>query len=145
MSAGERVFSVVRGRHYERLPTLALPLGKISCCEADVMLAGTDGQAALFASGFLEREFLEGSMLPERLTLHLLLHLMLGHPQSRMGPGMIVQHRALPLIRRKKLRLCLQKHINFLRAARSAALQFAAGRKRSGRFALLRQKRMMHQ
>ena len=34
MSAGERVFSVVRGRLYERLPTLALPLGKISCCEA---------------------------------------------------------------------------------------------------------------
>ena len=51
MSAGERVFSVVRGRLYERLPTLALPLGKISCCEADVMPAGTDGQAALFASG----------------------------------------------------------------------------------------------
>ena len=62
-----------------------------------------------------------------------------------LPPGMIVQHRTLPLIRRKKLRLCLQKHINFLRAARSAALQFAAGRKRSGRFALLRQKRMMHQ
>ena len=42
MSAGERVFSVVRGRLYERLPTLALPLGKISCCEADVMPAGTE-------------------------------------------------------------------------------------------------------
>ena len=97
MSAGERVFSVVRGRLYERLPTLALPLGKISCCEADVMPAGTDGQAALFASGFLEREFLEGSMLPERLTLHLLLHLMLGHPQSRMGRDRVLWDTACDL------------------------------------------------
>ena len=97
MSAGERVFSVVRGRLYERLPTLALPLGKISCCEADVMPAGTDGQAALFAFGFLEREFLEGSMLPERLTLHLLLHLMLGHPQSRMGRDRVLWDTACDL------------------------------------------------
>ena len=97
MSAGERVFSVVRGRLYERLPTLALPLGKISCCEADVMPAGTDGQAALFASGFLEREFLEGRMLPERLTLHLLLHLMLGHPQSRMGRDRVLWDTACDL------------------------------------------------
>lgn len=116
MSAGERVFSVVRGRLYERLPTLALPLGKISCCEADVMPAGTDGQAALFASGFLEREFLEGSMLPERLTLHLLLHLMLGHPQSRMGRDrvlwdtacdlavLLVHHALLPQEREAPLR-----------------------------------------
>ena len=102
MSAGERVFSVVRGRLYERLPTLALPLGKISCCEADVMPAGTDGQAALFASGFLEREFLEGSMLPERLTLHLLLHLMLGHPQSRMGRDRVLWDTACDLERKYK-------------------------------------------
>ena len=47
--------------------------------------AGTDGRAALFAPGFLEREFLAGSELPERLTLHLLLHLVLGHPQNRRG------------------------------------------------------------
>ena len=33
MTAGERVFSVVRGRLYERLPALALPLGKLSCQE----------------------------------------------------------------------------------------------------------------
>lgn len=85
MTAGERVFSVVRGRLYERLPALALPLGKLSCREADVTAAGTDGRAALFAPGFLEREFLAGSELPERLTLHLLLHLMLGHPQNRRG------------------------------------------------------------
>ena len=83
MTAGERVFSVVRGRLYERLPALALPLGKLSCREADVTAAGTDGRAALFAPGFLEREFLAGSELPERLTLHLLLHLVLGHPQNR--------------------------------------------------------------
>lgn len=57
MTAGERVFSVVRGRLYERLPALALPLGKLSCREADVTAAGTDGRAALFAPGFLEREF----------------------------------------------------------------------------------------
>lgn len=31
MTTGERVFSVVRGRLYERLPALALPLGKLSC------------------------------------------------------------------------------------------------------------------
>ena len=55
MTAGERVFSVVRGRLYERLPALALPLGKLSCREADVTPAGTDGRAALFAPGFLER------------------------------------------------------------------------------------------
>lgn len=85
MTAGERVFSVVRGRLYELLPALALPLGKLSCREADVTAAGTDGRAALFAPGFLEREFLAGSELPERLTLHLLLHLMLGHPQNRRG------------------------------------------------------------
>ena len=85
MTAGERVFSVVRGRLYERLPALALPLGKLSCLEADVTAAGTDGRAALFAPGFLEREFLAGSELPERLTLHLLLHLVLGHPQNRRG------------------------------------------------------------
>ena len=85
MTAGERVFSVVRGRLYERLPALALPLGKLSCREADVTAAGTDGRAALFAPGFLEREFLAGSELPERLTLHLLLHLVLGHPQNRRG------------------------------------------------------------
>ena len=47
-------------------------------------------------------------MLPERLTLHLLLHLMLGHPQSRMGRdrvlwgyglrscGLLVHHALLP-------------------------------------------------
>ena len=85
MTAGERVFSVVRGRLYERLPGLALPLGKLSYREADVASAGTDGRAALFAPGLLEREFLTGSGLPERLTLHLLLHLMLGHPQNRRG------------------------------------------------------------
>ena len=85
MTAGERVFSVVRGRLYERLPALALPLGRLPCREADVTPAGTDGCAALFAPGFLEREFLTGSELPERLTLHLLLHLMLGHPQARRG------------------------------------------------------------
>ena len=85
MTAGERVFSVVRGRLYERLPALALPLGKLPCREADMTPAGTDGRAALFAPGFLEREFLAGSVLPEQMTLHLLLHLMLGHPCSRRG------------------------------------------------------------
>ena len=85
MTAGERVFSVVRGRLYERLPAQALPMGQLSCREADVTAAGTDGRAALFAPGFLEREFLAGSELPERLTLHLLLHLVLGHPQNRRG------------------------------------------------------------
>ena len=62
MTTGERVFSVVRGRLYERLPALALPLGKLSCREADVT-ACRDGRAARrsLRSGFLEREFLAGS------------------------------------------------------------------------------------
>ena len=57
MTAGERVFSVVRGRLYERLPALALPLGKLSCREADVTVAGTDGRAGALCAWFLEREF----------------------------------------------------------------------------------------
>ena len=97
MTVGERVFSVVRGRLYERLPALALPLGKLSCREADVTAAGTDGRAALFAPGFLEREFLAGSELPERLTLHLLLHLMLGHPRSRRGRDKVLWDTACDL------------------------------------------------
>lgn len=97
MTTGERVFSVVRGRLYERLPALALPLGKLSCREADVTAAGTDGRAALFAPGFLEREFLAGSELPERLTLHLLLHLMLGHPRSRRGRDKVLWDTACDL------------------------------------------------
>ena len=83
MEADTQIFSIVRGRLYERLPSLALPLGSLVCREADVHPAGTDGEAALFAPDFLRREFLTGSRLPEELTLHLLLHLMLGHPRSR--------------------------------------------------------------
>ena len=59
--------------------------------------AGTDGRAALFAPGFLEREFLAGSELPERLTLHLLLHLMLGHPRSRRGRDKVLWDTACDL------------------------------------------------
>ena len=73
----------MRSRLYERLSSLALPLGSLVCREADVCPAGTDGEAALFAPDFLRREFLTGSRLSEELTLHLLLHLMLGHPRSR--------------------------------------------------------------
>ena len=36
-------------------------------------------------------------MLPERLTLHLLLHLMLGHPQSRMGRDRVLWDTACDL------------------------------------------------
>ena len=43
MTAGERVFSVVRGQLYERLPALALPLGRLPCREADVTPAGRTG------------------------------------------------------------------------------------------------------
>ena len=60
MTAGERVFSVVRGRLYERLPALALPLGKLSCREADVTAAGTDG-----ARRSLRPVFWNGNFWPE--------------------------------------------------------------------------------
>ena len=85
MTAEERIFSIVRGGLYAKLPSLALPLGRLTCREGDVDPAGTDGEAAVFAPGLLRREFLAESDLPERLTLHLLLHLMLGHPQNRLG------------------------------------------------------------
>ena len=85
MTAEERIFSIVRGGLYAKLPSLALPLGSLTCREGDVDPAGTDGEAAVFAPGLLRREFLAESDLPERLTLHLLLHLMLGHPWGRQG------------------------------------------------------------
>ena len=85
MTAEERIFSIVRGGLYAKLPSLALPLGRLTCREGDVDPAGTDGEAAVFAPGLLRREFLAESDLPERLTLHLLLHLMLGHPWGRQG------------------------------------------------------------
>ena len=75
----------MRGGLYAKLPSLALPLGRLTCREGDVDPAGTDGEAAVFAPGLLRREFLAESDLPERLTLHLLLHLMLGHPWGRQG------------------------------------------------------------
>ena len=83
--AGIDVFSIVRGGLYAKLPSLALPLGRLTCREGGVDPAGPDGEAAGFAPGLLRREFLAESDLPERLTLHLLLHLMLGHPWGRQG------------------------------------------------------------
>ena len=47
MTTGERVLSVVRGRLYERLPALALPLGKLSCREADVTAARMGARRSL--------------------------------------------------------------------------------------------------
>ena len=85
MTAAEQIFSVVRGELYERLPALALPLGKLRCRMAAVQPTGTDGEAACFAPGFLEREFCAGSDAPQRCTLHLLLHLLLGHPEGGRG------------------------------------------------------------
>ncbi len=74
MTAEERIFSIVRGGLYAKLPSLALPLGSLTCREGDVDPAGTDGEAAVFAPGASAAEFLAESDLPERLTLHLLLH-----------------------------------------------------------------------
>lgn len=85
MTAAEQIFSVVRGELYERLPALALPLGKLRCRIAAVEPTGTDGKSACFAPGFLEREFCAGSDLPQCCTLHLLLHLLLGHPEGGRG------------------------------------------------------------
>lgn len=49
MTAEERIFSIVRGGLYAKLPSLALPLGRLTCREGDVDPAGTDGEAAVFA------------------------------------------------------------------------------------------------
>ena len=51
MTAGEQVFSVVRGRLYERLPALALPLGRLPCREADVTTAARRSLRPVFWSG----------------------------------------------------------------------------------------------
>ena len=52
MTAEERIFSIVRGGLYAKLPSLALPLGRLTCREGEVDPAGTDGEAAVFAPGF---------------------------------------------------------------------------------------------
>ena len=36
MTAEERIFSIVRGGLYAKLPSLALPLGRLTCREGDV-------------------------------------------------------------------------------------------------------------
>lgn len=51
MTAEERIFSIVRGGLYAKLPSLALPLGRLTCREGDVDPAGTDGEAAVFCPG----------------------------------------------------------------------------------------------
>lgn len=82
MTTAERIFSIVCTSLYEKLPALALPLGRLNCRDAAVRPAGTDGAHACFAPGWLEQEFLARSDAPAQYTLHLLLHLMLGHVQK---------------------------------------------------------------
>ena len=38
MTAEERIFSIVRGGLYAKLPSLALPLGRLTCREGDFSL-----------------------------------------------------------------------------------------------------------
>ena len=49
MTAEERIFSIVRGGLYAKLPSLALPLGRLTCREGDVDPAGTDKQITVSA------------------------------------------------------------------------------------------------
>ena len=78
MENGARLYQLLRGRLYERLPFLALALGLLDWREAEK--TGTDGTFFYAPVTFLEKVFSEREKTQE-LLLHSLLHAMLGHLQ----------------------------------------------------------------
>ena len=82
MADGARLYQILRGRLYERLPLLALPLGLLDWREGEK--AGTDGRFFYAPVSFLE----QAARAPEpaqRMLLHSVLHAMLLHPWQRGG------------------------------------------------------------
>ena len=82
MADGARLYQILRGRLYERLPLLALALGLLDWREGEK--TGTDGRFFYAPISFLEQAVRspEGA---EKTLLHSVLHAMLLHPWQRGG------------------------------------------------------------
>ena len=80
MADGAKLYQLLRGRLYERLPVLALPLGLLDWKEGAE--TGTDGEFFYAPLSFLETAAREPEPA-ERTLLHSVLHAMLGHLWER--------------------------------------------------------------
>lgn len=80
MADGARLYQILRGRLYERLPLLALPLGLLDWKEDEK--TGTDGKFFYAPVSFLAAAVRKPEPA-ERTLLHSVLHAMLGHPWQR--------------------------------------------------------------
>ena len=80
MADGETLYRLLRGRLYEKLPMLALPLGLLDWRAAE--RTGTDGMFFYAPVSFLESA-VRNPDAAERTLLHSVLHAMLGHPWER--------------------------------------------------------------
>ena len=77
MADGERCYQILRGRLYQRLPLLALPLGLLEWREGSA--PGTDG-AFFYAPEAWLHAAVKTPGDAEKVLLHSVLHAMLGHP-----------------------------------------------------------------
>ena len=87
MADGARLYQILRGRLYERLPLLALALGLLDWREGEK--TGTDGRFFYAPISFLEQAVRspEGA---EKTLLHSVLHAMLLHPWQRGNNALMV-------------------------------------------------------
>lgn len=77
MADGERCYQILRGRLYQRLPLLALPLGLLEWREGGA--PGTDGVFFYAPEAWLHAA-VKTPGDAEKVLLHSVLHAMLGHP-----------------------------------------------------------------
>ena len=77
MADGERCYQILRGRLYQRLPLLALPLGLLEWREGSA--PGTDGTFFYAPEAWLHAA-VKTPGDAEKVLLHSVLHAMLGHP-----------------------------------------------------------------
>lgn len=82
MADGARLYQILRGRLYERLPLLALALGLLDWREGEK--TGTDGRFFYAPISFLEQAVKKPGPA-EQTLLHSVLHAMLLHPWQRGG------------------------------------------------------------
>ena len=80
MADGAKLYQLLRGRLYEKLPVLALPLGLLDWRQA--ALTGTDGAFFYAPVSFLEQAAKDPESA-ERTLLQSVLHAMLGHLWER--------------------------------------------------------------
>ena len=82
MADGARLYQILRGRLYERLPLLALALGLLDWREGEK--TGTDGRFFYAPISVLEQAVKKPGPA-EQTLLHSVLHAMLLHPWQRGG------------------------------------------------------------